>query len=288
MLPTKLFYRFATMPEVTTKNAEESRERKLNIKTAEEDNETVVIAKNSYITSRRLLAVSLAKIDNPGVARANAAVSVEKPEGDLEWARKNDGYTPLQQYILFWDRDGDGMIFPWDTYNGFRELGFNIIFSILATFIINVNFSYPTRLAYSWFPDPYFRVYLTSIHKAKHGSDSGTYDPEGRFIPQLFENLFSKWDKDGDGALTLRELFQLMHGHRCVADPFGWSAALFEWGTTWLLIQKDSKVYKEDLRAVYDGSLFWRIREARQTPTGWAQGWGLGGDGFIGGTKMFQ
>jgi hypothetical protein len=66
-----------------------------------------------------------------------------------------------------------------------------------------------------------------------------------------------------------------MRGHRCVADPFGvrlsfdpsskpslwfalvliitqWSAALFEWGTTWLLIQKDNKVYKEDLRAVYD------------------------------------
>jgi hypothetical protein len=176
------------MPEVITKNAEEFRERKLNFKTAEENNETVIIAKNSYITSRRLLALSLANdIDNPGVARANAAVSVEKPEGDLEWARKNDGYvwlsklwssywrrfdaneikTPLQQHILFWDRDGDGMIFPWDTYNGFRELGFNIVFSILATFIINVNFSYPTRLAYSWFPDPYFRVYLTSIHKAK-------------------------------------------------------------------------------------------------------------------------
>jgi hypothetical protein len=81
------------MPEVTTKNAEEFRERKQNIKAAEEDNETVVIAKNSYITSRRLLAVSLTKIDKPGVARANAAVSVEKPEGDLEWARKNDGYV---------------------------------------------------------------------------------------------------------------------------------------------------------------------------------------------------
>ena len=55
----------------------------------------------------------------------------------------------------------------------------------------------------------------------QHGSDSGTYDPEGRFIPQLFENLFAKWDSDNDGALTLRELFQLMHGHRCAADPFG-------------------------------------------------------------------
>lgn len=31
-----------------------------------------------------------------------------------------------------------------------------------------------------------------------------------------------------------------------------WFAALFEWGTTWLLIQQDSKVYREDLRAVYD------------------------------------
>jgi hypothetical protein len=59
---------------------------------------------------------------------------------------------------------------------------------------------------------------------AQHGSDSGTYDPEGRFIPQLFENLFAKWDKDNDGALTLRELFSMMKGHRCAADPFGVSA----------------------------------------------------------------
>ncbi|CAP78963.1 Pc03g00010, partial [Penicillium rubens Wisconsin 54-1255] len=249
---------------------------------------TVIIAEKSGITSKRLPAVSLADaIENPGVARANAAVSVEKPEGDLEWARKCDGYSPLQQHILFWDRDRDGMIFPWDTYNGFRELGFNVIFSIIATFIINVNFSYPTHMAYSWFPDPWFRVHITSIHKAKHGSDSGIYDPEGRFIPQLFEDLFSKWDKDGDGALTLRELFQLMHGHRCAADPFGWGAAFFEWGTTWILIQKDNKVNREDLRAVYDGSLFWKVREARKTSTGWTQGWGLGGDGFIGGTKVF-
>lgn len=31
-----------------------------------------------------------------------------------------------------------------------------------------------------------------------------------------------------------------------------WFAALFEWGSTWLLIQKDGKTYREDLRAVYD------------------------------------
>lgn len=37
-----------------------------------------------------------------------------------------------------------------------------------------------------------------------------------------------------------------------IANVVQWGAALFEWGTTWLLIQKDGKVYKEDLRAVYD------------------------------------
>ncbi|KAJ6001210.1 hypothetical protein N7481_001619 [Penicillium waksmanii] len=275
------------MLDTTSTYTKETSEGKPYIKQVEKNNEIVVVAEKSYITSERLPAVSLANtIESPGIARANTAVSEEKPDGDLEWARKCDGYSPLQQHILFWDRDGDGMIYPWDTYIGFRELGCNILFSMIATFIINVNFSYPTRLAYSWLPDPWFRVYITSIHKAKHGSDSGVYDPEGRFVPQLFENLFSKRDKDRDGALTLRELFQLMHGHRCAADPFGWFAALFEWGTTWLLVQKDSNVQKEDLRAVYDGSLFWKIREARKTPAGWTQGWGLGGDGFIGGKQL--
>jgi hypothetical protein len=33
--------------------------------------------------------------------------------------------------------------------------------------IINGNFSYPTRLAKSYIPDPLFRVYVGSIHKAK-------------------------------------------------------------------------------------------------------------------------
>lgn len=31
-----------------------------------------------------------------------------------------------------------------------------------------------------------------------------------------------------------------------------WSAAFFEWGTTWLLVQRDGKIHKEDVRRVYD------------------------------------
>lgn len=84
-------------------------------------------------------------------------------------------------------------------------------------------------------------------------------------------------------------------------------------------MQLDGKVYKEDLRGVYDvspagydhflplggsallgpqngtraddcdenkGSIFFRIRERRlRTKAGWNQGFGLGGDGFIGKEK---
>jgi hypothetical protein len=83
-----------TMPEATPNNAAKLRERKPDIEAAKKNNETVVIAEKSYITSRRIPAVSLADtIENPGVARANAAVSIDKPEGDLEWARKCDGYV---------------------------------------------------------------------------------------------------------------------------------------------------------------------------------------------------
>lgn len=125
-------------------------------------------------------------IEKPGIARGNLAASTDSPHGDEEYSKRHRNFvsslppsqfptieqgltaqTPLQQHVLFWDRDADGQIYPWDTYIGFRELGFNILFSFVAVLIININFSYPTRLAHSYMPDPWFRVYVDSIHKAK-------------------------------------------------------------------------------------------------------------------------
>lgn len=55
----------------------------------------------------------------------------------------------------------------------------------------------------------------------QHGSDSSTYDTEGRFRPQQFEDMFAKYDTDRDGTLTFRQLRQLMSGNRNAVDPFG-------------------------------------------------------------------
>ena len=61
-------------------------------------------------------------------------------------------------------------------------LGFGFALSLLSMLLIHGNFSYVT--GNSWIPDPFFRLYVENMYKAKHGSDSGTIDNEGRFIPQ--------------------------------------------------------------------------------------------------------
>ena len=181
--------------------------------------------------------------------------------------------TALQQHVLFWDRDANNLITMSEIYTGFRDIGFSIPYS-LGGLLINVFFSYPTRLAHSYLPDPFFRIYVDSIHKAKHGSDTGIYDSDGHLRHALYEELFDKFDGSGTGSLGVSELFWLLKKDRVAADPAGWSFAFMEWGTTWLLLQKGGRVWKEDLRQCYDGSLFWRIRHERLEGEGWPQGYG--------------
>ncbi|KIW81863.1 hypothetical protein Z517_04889 [Fonsecaea pedrosoi CBS 271.37] len=187
--------------------------------------------------------------------------------------------TALQQHVLFWDRDNDGIIYPWDVYNGFRDLGFSVIFSI-GSLLIPLFFSYPTGLAYSWFPDPLFRIYVGSIHKAKHGSDTGIFDVDGHFHADRFDAMFDRWDTSRCGGLSADEMWNMWKKNRLAADMAGWCFGFMEMWTTWLLLQKNGRVWKEDLRGCYDGTLFWRISELAQKRE-WKQGYGIGD--FLGG-----
>ena len=57
-----------------------------------------------------------------------------------------------------------------------------------------------------------------------------TYDNEGRFRPQNFEDIFAKYDKGNKGGLTWSDLFDMWKGQRMVFDFFGMSAAVLECG----------------------------------------------------------
>ncbi|MCJ1472439.1 hypothetical protein MMC13_001087 [Lambiella insularis] len=198
-----------------------------------------------------------------GVARATIAASKEMPNGTPGYAQKHQNMTVVQQHAEYWDLDHDGIIWPQDTYIGCRNFGWNVFLSLFATFIINFNLSYPTVPGY--LPDPFFRIYLDKMYKDKHGSDSMTYDNEGRFRPQNFEDLFAKYDKGNKGGLDKQDVLRMMKGQRIVFDFFGMSATLLEWTATYLLLWPDDGVMKkEDIRGIYDGSIFYKKAEEHQ------------------------
>ncbi|KAK5125000.1 hypothetical protein LTR85_001190 [Meristemomyces frigidus] len=197
------------------------------------------------------------RLPDAGTARVNIAASEESPEGTQEddWAERHKHMTVVQQHCSYWDKDGDGIIWPQDTFRGVRAWGWNILLAAFATFIINVNLSYPTCPSY--LPDPCFRIYIANVHKDKHGSDSMSFDNEGRFRPQMFEDFFAKYDRNNKGGLDIYDLARGLKGQRMTFDFFGWSAAFLEWLATYLLLwPEDGILRKEDVRRVLDGSIF--------------------------------
>ncbi|OCH89018.1 Caleosin-domain-containing protein [Obba rivulosa] len=220
-----------------------------------------LVARGPFLTGTRR------RTSTPGTAHANIAASVTAPDGTQKdrWVARHSHQTVLQQHCDFFDTDNDGVIWPLDTYRGFRDLGFNILLSLIAVFIIHANFSYPT--GNSIFPDPFFRLYVKNMHKAKHGSDTGTYDAEGRFIPQKFEDFFSKYGGDKDG-LSKWDIWHGLKGQRVIMDPIGWFGAIFEWLATYIMLwPEDGIIKKEDVRRVYDGSIFPHIASRRAGKT---------------------
>ncbi|KAL7423973.1 hypothetical protein Q5752_001558 [Cryptotrichosporon argae] len=202
------------------------------------------------------------------VPRYNAAATPEAPDGTTQddWAAKHKNESVVQQHVLYFDRDGDGVIWPTDTYRGLADLGYHFVWCFLATAIIHSGFAYWT--ATSWIPDPRFPLYVKYMHRAKHGSDTGTYDADGRFLPHKFEEIFTKYDEGDKGGITFREGMRMLQHNRNPLDIFGVCASFVEFCLTWGLAYPDDGVIpKEFMRRVYDGSVFYEVaaeRAARQ------------------------
>ncbi|KAF5339345.1 hypothetical protein D9611_009853 [Ephemerocybe angulata] len=187
------------------------------------------------------------------VAPKDAVASAPGTGFDPE--RKN---TPMQGHVAYFDRDGDGIIWPIDTYRGMRDIKFGIALSLLAMVLIHAGLSYMTMG--SWIPDPFFRLKIKDMHRAKHGSDSEAYTQIGEFDDARFNYMFNMYTKKPHTHMTLKEMARMIHGNMDPWDFFGWTAACLEWLATYIMLwPADGRMPKEELKGVYNGSTFYML-----------------------------
>jgi peroxygenase len=214
------------------------------------------VAARAPITAQRRLNTHLQEqMPVPYLARALEAVDPEHINGSTDY--NNNNMSVLQQHCAFFDKDKDGIIYPSDTYKGFRAIGFNVILTLVATVIIHVAFTYYTLPG--WIPSLKLPIYIDNIHNAKHGSDTEGYDTEGRFVPDKFDAIFSKYATKEPNKLTFMEIQCMLKANRNSNDPLGWGAAELKWVFLYLIAKnKEGFLEKESIRRMFDGSL-WEI-----------------------------
>ncbi|XP_043808255.1 probable peroxygenase 4 isoform X2 [Manihot esculenta] len=121
---------------------------------------------------------------------------------------KPDENNLMQKHAFFFDRNQDGSVHPWETYQGLRALGAGVLLSTACGIFINGAFSQLTRPGK--FPSLLFPIELRNIVLAKIKSGTDTYDEKGRISTWTQWSLTYHLFKDEHGLLkkdTLRGLY---------------------------------------------------------------------------------
>nr|A8B479.1 RecName: Full=Peroxygenase; AltName: Full=Caleosin [Lilium longiflorum]ABK40508.1 pollen caleosin [Lilium longiflorum] len=225
----------------------------------------ITVAAEAPVTAERKQNLHLQEqLAKPYVARALAAVDPAHPNGTE--GHEHHNMSVLQQRAAFFDRNNDGIVYPWETYQGFRAVGFGVLTSILGGFLINLGLSY--RSQPSWIPSPVLSIHIKNIHRCKHGSDTESYDTEGRFEPSKFDAIFSKYALTQPDALTSEEISTMLQVNRNLLDFIGWVASIAEWRLLYQIGKdEDGLLHKETIRGAFDGSLFERLEKDRASRT---------------------
>ncbi|MBZ0236017.1 MAG: caleosin family protein [Deltaproteobacteria bacterium] len=164
-----------------------------------------------------------------------------------------DEMTALQKHVSFFDYDGDGYITVAEDYRGLRALDLAPGPAFAFAFAINGALGTPT-MGY-----PSLTISIYDIDDGIHGSDTGIYDSQGRFVPEQFERLFADWDRNGSGGLDPVELAARTIDDADLFDLFGVTASAAEVSLLFVVAAEDGELSRDRMRAFYDGTLFFEL-----------------------------
>ncbi|KAF8109977.1 hypothetical protein N665_0089s0095 [Sinapis alba] len=171
-------------------------------------------------------------------------------------------YNALEKHVAFFDRNGDGIIYPWETYQGFRALGAGRLLSAFAGLFINMGLSQKTRPGMGF--SLLFPIEVKNSRFGIHGSHTDAYDKNGRFVESKFEEIFDKHARTHRNALTYKEVLGLLKTNRDPKDFGGWISAYAEWKILYELCKdKDGLLSREAVKGAYDGSIFRKLEKER-------------------------
>ena len=182
--------------------------------------------------------------------------------------------TALQKHVDFFDRDLDGDIEWYETYEGCRALGIGTVTSGSFATAINAALGFSTG-------GSLFTVMTATIHQGMHGSDTGIYDSNGNYVQEAFNALFNNYDHNRDDLLDEDEFDALYAGQytdaggsaasraefEVLIDVAGetrtqsktWSACSYWWCPSYSYTESYDVLTRKTMESFYDGSLFYVI-----------------------------
>ncbi|MBT6176636.1 MAG: hypothetical protein HOI23_05260 [Deltaproteobacteria bacterium] len=202
----------------------------------------------------------------PSAAAAEPSVSSASPASTpfdtYEGPRPSPGKhqtTALAKHVGFFDANGNGKITVGESRERLAELGVDGLKGYAGA--AAVNFVIASMVA----GYPALTIDLSRIQKSKHDSDSDVFDANGEFDPKKFEELFTRFDKNNDGALDGDEISDFLTRNR--ESFFGSALAQLELPILLKIAGEPMEVNgtetqvltRERLAKFYDGSLFYEL-----------------------------
>jgi peroxygenase len=201
---------------------------------------------------------SAAPVERVATPSPAAASPVDTYEGPRPAPGKYQT-TALAKHVGFFDVNGNGRITVSESRERLGELGVDGLTGYAGA--AAVNFVIASMVA----GYPALTIDLSRIEKSKHDSDSDVFDTNGEFDPKKFDELFTRFDKNQDGALDGDEISAFLTRNR--ESFFGSTLAQLELPILLKIAGEPMEVEgvettvlsRERLAKFYDGSLFYEL-----------------------------